>query len=151
MDTYIRPVGSVKITKASDLNGIVGAKLAKSLIETVTAGGNTQRKPRRVTLYTSKPVYYLNDGDTLHFYRADVVTGELIAHRYGGSADSAAHHAVEQFSAGQTPDAVVDAVIAVRTYWGGGQTFWEMDIISQHIHQLPGGAPDGGTQIAGGH
>ena len=137
VDTYIRPIGSAKINKASDLNGIMGAKLAKSLIAEVTRGGNTQKKPRRVTLYTSKPSYYLNDGDTLHFYRVDVVTGTILAHQYGGSADSAANHPVEQFSAGQSPDPMVDAVLAVRTYWGGGQTFWEIDIISQHVHQLP--------------
>lgn len=134
MSTFIRPIAEIKIGKASDLDAILGAKLAKALIAEVRSD-NMQKKPRRVSLYTAKPAYYLNDGDTLHFYRVDVVKGTIEARQYGGSAESAIHHP-EQFAEGQQPSPLVDAVLAVRTYWGGSQTFWEVDVISLHVAQL---------------
>lgn len=137
MTEYIRPIGSIKIKAASDLALVLGKKLAATMIETVRGTEkDTQKKPRRVTFYGAKPAYYLNDGDTLHFYRVDVVTGTITGYHYAGSAESAVNNGPAQFSEGQVPDPMVDAVLAVRKYWGGNQTFWEIDVISQHVNQL---------------
>lgn len=134
---YVAPISSMKVQKAADLAIVLGAKLATALTQAVTKGGKgTQKKPRHVTFYAAKPVYHLNDGDTLYFYQVNVVTGEITASHYAGSTDSAAHHTVEQFSEGQVPGPMVDAVLAVRTYWGGSQTFWEVDVISHNVNQL---------------
>lgn len=119
----------------ADLEKILGKSLAKAIL-TECGGGNTQAKPRGVTIYREKPAYYLNDGDTLHFFNVDLAEGKILDRHFGGSADTAINHAREQFAEGVRA-IEQDAVLIIRYFWNGKNMSWTIDVITEHeIAQL---------------
>lgn len=120
----------MKIEKKADVLVVLGNTLGVNILNLRRA--NWKKLPHSIDLTETKPSFGLNDGGTLDSYAVDLKTGEILSNHYCGSADSAVHHKVEQFSEGHTPPDNT-AIVFIETCWNGRNTSWFVTVVSPNI------------------
>lgn len=94
--------------------------------------------PRAIYFHDTKPEFYLDNGDVLHGYGVDLVTGKVLGSHYCGSGCSTIHHRAEQLSSGaQAPNG--RALMFVHEYWNGKNMSWTVTVVSPNIQREIGG------------
>ena len=122
----------IKIKKIKDLENTLGKTLSKNVLK--FGGGTKTKKPSSVTFTEKKPIFYLNEGSTLHAYAIDLTTVEILGGHYCGSSDTTIHHQPEQLGEGYKAPKN-NAIMFIEYYWNGKNMGWELTIVSDNIQK----------------
>lgn len=101
IEQFLKPVHSISVKKASDVENVFGKVLAKKILALPELKKAKKKKPSTIFLYKEKPMFSIDDGGGLFAFSVDLANQTITSDvKYYGSGNSTANYPIGQLSTG---------------------------------------------------